>query len=408
MQPPSHSLVSQGDAGTGKPRYSIPIAKPYLPGGELSLIQEVLASGWVSQGPMVQRFEDVVAQYTGAGYAIATTSCTTALHLAMVIHQIGPGDDVICPSYSFIATANGIRHAGATPCFADIDPDTLNLDPKAVERVIQDRYTDDLRHKQTGNRLKGILVVHQIGIPADLDAFVALTKRYNLVLLEDAACALGSRYKNQPVGASGNTVALSFHPRKVITTGEGGMLLTGDRQTAESARCLRAHGASISDLVRHQSASTVFERYEVVGYNYRMTDMQAALGIKQMEILDQCLQRRNTIAHQYNQAFSGLEELTIIQPPQYVTFWNYQSYPIRLKQQTQRDAIMEKLQEYGIATRRGIPPIHLEPVYHQNLHLPQTESVSQHSLFLPIYPQLEQDEVDYVISGVQRALTRLT
>ena len=385
---------------------SIPIAKPYFSGDETELIAEVMKTGWVCQGPMVARFEAAVCSYTGAKHAVAASSCTTALHLAMLVHKIGHGDDVICPSYSFIATANGIRYSGAVPQFVDIDPATLNLDPQATEAFIESNYTDALVNKQTGNKLKGILVVHQIGIPADIDRFAEIARRFGLIVMEDSACAIGSKYKGKPIGASGYTGTLSFHPRKVITCGEGGMLLLSEEPLAEMARVLRAHGASISDLARHKAGSPLYESYDLLGYNYRMTDLQAAIGIKQIEMLDWLIEKRQSVAARFNQAFSDLDELEVIKPPAYASLWNYQSYPIMLKQggRTERDELMRKLQEEGVATRRGIPPIHKEPVYDRGLTLPATERTSERSLFLPNFPQLSEVEVAHIIGAVQRCL----
>jgi perosamine synthetase len=373
------------------------------------LMAEALGSGWVSMGPLTQQFEQHVCDYTGAKHAVAMNSCTSAIHIAMLAHGIGPGDEVLCPSYSFIATANGIRHAGAEPRFVDIDPETLNLDPILAEKLIREEYTPELRHRQTGRTLKGILLVHQIGLPGDIDAFAELARKYNLVLMEDNACGLGSTYKGQPLGSSGFTGMLSFHPRKVITSGEGGMLLTDSETIAEKARVLRAHGMSISDLVRHNARSTLYESYEVVGYNYRLTDLQAALGIRQMEHIEDFIERRRAIATRYNEEFSGIEEIALLTPPGYVTRWNYQSYPIRLLNgnREKRDQLMQTLHEAGIATRRGIPPIHLEPVYAQNLTLPNTEMVSETSLFLPIYPSMSDDDVEYVMAHVRKAVAQL-
>ncbi|MGE0201143.1 MAG: DegT/DnrJ/EryC1/StrS family aminotransferase [Candidatus Melainabacteria bacterium] len=394
----------------------IPIARPTLVGDELARLEAALASGWVSMGPVTQQFEAAVCDYTGSRFAVAVNSCTSAIHLAMLVHGIGRGDEVICPSYSFIATANGVMHAGAQPQFADIDPDTLNLCPQALRRLIADCYVADettgtWRNRTTGNTLKGILLVHQIGIPGDIDAFRLLAEEFNLVLMEDNACGLGSTYKNAPLGSSGLTGMLSFHPRKVITTGEGGMLLIGDETLAEKARVLRAHGMSLSDLARHASGSTTFEAYHVVGYNYRLNDLQASLGLSQMEALDSFIERRRVIAAQYDAAFSGLPGVSVIQPPAYVTRWNVQSYPIRLLNATvmQRNALMQALDAEGIATRRGIPPIHREPVYAENADvtlphagLPNTEAVSAQSVFLPIFPTLRDEDVARVIEAVRR------
>lgn len=384
----------------------IPIAKPCFSGDETDLIAEVMKTGWVCQGPMVARFEEAVAKYTGAAHAVASTSCTTALHLAMLINNIGAGDDVICPSYSFIATANGIRYSGAQPQFVDIDPATLNIDPIAVESFIATNYSSDMRNKKTGNRLKGILAVHQIGIAADIDMLAATASKHGLVLMEDSACSIGSTYKGQPIGASGYVGTLSFHPRKVISCGEGGMILTKDQALADKAKVLRAHGASSSDFARHKAGCLAQETYDVLGYNYRMTDLQAAIGIKQLEKLDSFVAQRRSVAARYNQAFSKIESIEVIVPPAYATLWNYQSYPLRLKNGgvEERNAVMQKLEESGVSTRRGIPPIHKEPVYATGLVLPHTESVSERSFFLPIYPQLSEPDVEKVISAVTTAL----
>jgi perosamine synthetase len=329
---------------------------------------------------MVAKFEEAVRDYTHSKYAVAYSSCTTALHIALVIHGIGRGDEVLCPSYSFIASANSIRHAGAEPVFIDIDPDTLNITPQTVEAGI----------KRAGKKLKGIMLVHQIGIPADIDGINAVAKKHGLVVIEDAACALGSTYKGQQIGSSQNIAALSFHPRKVITTGEGGMLLTPSQEHAEVARMYREHGASISPLVRHSAQPTVYESYAVTGYNYRMTDMQGAVGVKQMEILDELIDRRSRIGKIYDEAFKALDEISIIKLPEYVSKWNYQSYPIRLRE--------------GGAARRGIPQAHLEPPYNQELELPITANVSEHSLFLPIFAQMTDAEIQHVAESVKESV----
>jgi dTDP-4-amino-4,6-dideoxygalactose transaminase len=352
---------------------------------------------------MVEQFESDVAGYVGAKQAIATSNCTTAMHIAWLIHGIGPGCEVICPSYSFIASANAIRHAGAEPVFADIDAATLNLDPQAVEAVIQANYDKNMHNKSSGRTLKAILAVHQIGIPCDLDALSEIANKYGLLLLEDAACALGSSYKQTKIGGSGNTCAFSFHPRKVITTGEGGMLTLSDGELNQKARIYRAHGMSVSDLDRHRGNHSVSESYDIVGYNYRMTDIQASLGIKQMEILDASIEKRKAIAQQYNDAFLQMKDVqTLSSLPDYVSAWNFQSYPIRIEgiDADSRQAIMTKLQKQGISTKRGIPPIHLEPAYGSKIKLPVTEAVSAESIFIPIYAQMTPDDVAYVIENV--------
>lgn len=394
---------------SSQPVMNIPIAKPTMTGDEMELIQQALTSGWVSMGPLTQQFEQEICKVTGAIHAVAMNSCTSAIHVAMLIHGIGNGHEVICPSYSFIASANGIRHAGAEPVFADIDPATLTLDPRHTEALIQEHYGANLINKKTGRQLRAIHLVHQVGIPGDIDTFAAMAEKYNLILIEDTACGLGSTYKLQPLGSSGFVNSLSFHPRKVITTGEGGMLLTGNADLAAKAGVYRAHGMSISDFARHNAKVTTYESYDVVGYNYRLTDIQAAIGLKQVERLESFIQRRRAIASIYNQAFAPLPELSVIQVPEYVTRWNYQSYPLRLEDadQAKRDAFMLALQEVGITTRRGIPPIHQEPVYQQGLHLPQTEHVSQTSLMLPIFPLMTDEEVHYVVEHVLNTAKKL-
>lgn len=391
-------------------KHSIPIAKPFLAKEEFQLVQTALESGWISQGPLVAQFEEDICRFTEAKYGIATTSCTTALHLAMLIHDIGAGDDVICPSFSFIATANGIAHAGASPQFCDIDPETLNISPDECRNIIEGNYDSNLKNNKTGNKLKAILIVHQIGIPADIDAFNQIGKEFGITILEDSACSIGSAYKGKPVGASGNTSAWSFHPRKVITTGEGGMITLNDKDKAERARRLRAHGASISAHLRHQSASTMYEEYDEIAYNYRMTDMQAAIGIKQLERLGWIVNRRNEIASHYNSVFDKSNGIKRITCKDYVTTWNYQSYPIMLEAtRDERDEVISKLDKAGITTRRGIPPIHKEGAYNQTsgkgLVLPYTERLSETVVFLPIFPSMTEEEVAYVASEVKAVIS---
>jgi perosamine synthetase len=261
----------------------IPITRPHLAGGEAEAVAETIASGWLSQGPRVKAFEDAFAERVGAAHAVATTSCTTALALALHAVGVGPGDEVIVPSHSFIATANAVWHCGAEPVFADIDARTYNLDANAAERAITERT-------------KAIMPVHQVGLPADMDAFLSLAERHRLALVEDAACAIGAEYRGRPIGSLETLACFSLHPRKVITTGEGGMITLQDEALAERLRRLRAHGMSMSDLARHSATEVTFESYPERGFNYRMTDMQAALGLCQLDALDWILQRRRELA----------------------------------------------------------------------------------------------------------------
>lgn len=341
----------------------------------------VIASGWVMQGPRVAEFERTVAEFCGATHAVACSSGTTALHLALLSLGIGPGDEVIVPSLSFIATANAVIHCGATPMFAEVDEETLNLDPGAAEAAISPRT-------------KAIMPVHQIGLPADIDAFCEIGHRRGLAIVEDAACALGSKYKGRLLGSHSPLVCLSFHPRKVITTGEGGMILTANERLAKRMRQLREHGLGAN------------KRYEEVGYNFRLTDLQAAMGIVQMSRLNEILERRRRLAARYTVA---LAKTTV--RPLTVPAWaepNFQSYAVQLakKASLTRDALVARLNDQGIAAGFGIAPIHSEPAYAQrvaSLSLPHTERASETTLLLPLFPSLTDAEQDSVIDAVRRA-----
>ena len=260
----------------------INIAKPYLTKDEAQSAYDTILTGWITQGPKVQEFEEKFAKHVGAKYAVAVSSCTTALHLSMLTAGIKKGDEVICPSMSFIATANSIMYAGARPVFAEVSPEDYNIDPGYAERMITDRT-------------KAILIVHQMGMPADIDSFKGLCKKNNLKLIEDAACAVGSVYKGGRIGSHSELVCFSFHPRKVITTGDGGMLTTSRKDYYERLRLLRQHGMSVNDRERHASKKVILEDYVEIGYNYRMTDIQAAIGIKQLEKLDWIVSERRKL-----------------------------------------------------------------------------------------------------------------
>jgi dTDP-4-amino-4,6-dideoxygalactose transaminase len=313
------------------------------------------------------------------------------LHLALHLAGVGPGDEVICPSYSFVATANAVRYAGATPVFADIEPDTWNLDP------------DDALRRITP-RTKAVLPVHQVGLAADLDRFAPFAAR-GIAIVEDAACAIGSLYRGRPIGSHGHLTCFSFHPRKTISVGEGGMLMTDDAAVADAARSLRSHGASISDRARHGAGGMVFEEYRELGYNYRMTDIQAAIGIAQLGKLDRLLRRRQEIARAYDAAFASTAAIQVPARPAYAEH-AYQSYAIRLtdKSVLTRDAVMRELIAAGISCRRGIPPIHREPLYrdHASVSLPVTDDVSARSLFLPIFAALSEEDQHRVVDAVLR------
>lgn len=364
----------------------VPFARPYFTGEEAAAVAEVLATGWVSQGPRVREFEQAFAARVGAPEAVATTSCTTALHLALYASGVGPGDEVVVPSLSFIATANSVWQCGATPVFADIDPRTYNLDPAAAERAITPRT-------------KAIMPVHQVGLPADMDPFLELGERYDLTIVEDAACAIGATYKGRPIGSLGPLSCFSLHPRKVITTGEGGMIAVHEPAVAERLRQLRAHAMNVSDLARHTARDVVFESYPERGFNVRMTDMQAAVGLCQLRALDDILARRRRLAERYTRALELIPGLEPPYDPPYAER-TWQSYCVRvtLRSLTSRTELMRRLLADGIPTRRGVMAIHHEQSYAPaNVLLPHTEAAANDVLMLPLFPDLTDEQQDYVI-----------
>ncbi len=373
----------------------IAISKPYMTGEEAKAAHDTILTGWITQGPRVQELEEKFAAYTGSRYAVAVSNCTTALHLAMIVSGIGPGDEVICPSMSYIATANCIRYAGGMPVFAEVNPVTYNLDPEDVRRRIT-------------SRTKAILLVHQIGLPADIDAFRALCDEHHIKLIEDAACAVGSAYKGKKIGSHSSLVCFSFHPRKVISTGDGGMITTDQEETARMLKLLRQHGMSVSDRDRHTSGKVIFEDHVVLGYNYRMTDIQAAVGIKQLEKLDWLITERRRLADRYREALRDIKCLRLpAESDGYFT--NYQSYSVYMKPgaSVSRNELMEKLLEQGISSRRGIMTSHRETAYREickGISLPVSEDACDNSIILPLYvPMTEQDQL-HVIQQVRRIL----
>ena len=370
---------------------NVPFARPCLTGEEGAAVAAVIASGWVSQGPRVREFEEAFARRVGAPDAVATTNCTSALHLALHVSGVGPGDEVIVPSLSFIATANAVWHCGAVPVFADIDPRTYNLDPAAAERAIT-------------ARTRAIMPVHQVGLPADMDRFLELGDRYGITIVEDAACAIGATYKGRPIGSLGPLACFSLHPRKVITTGEGGMIAVHDLELAERLRRLRAHAMDVSDLARHNADDVVIETYPERGFNSRMTDMQAALGLCQLEILDDVLAKRRRLAERYTAALEALPGLEPpYDPPYALRAW--QSYCVRMTPQAGigRTELMRRLLADGISTRRGVMAIHEEDAYAcPSGGLVHTEAAARDVVMLPLFPDLTDEQQDYVVERLAR------
>jgi len=375
-------------------KHSIPIAKPFVGREEEQAVIESLRSGWLSQGPRVGEFERQFAGFVGAKHATAVSSCTTALHLAFIGAGIGPGDEVLCPSLSFIATANSIRYVGATPIFVDIDPVTYNLDPARIEAAITPRT-------------KAILAVHQIGLPAAIHEILEIARRRNLLVIEDAACAIGSAYRGARIGRPHAYMAcFSFHPRKILTTGEGGMITTSDEKVATRIRQLRQHAMSASDLTRHQSQKVVIEEYGEVGYNFRMTDLQAAIGLVQLGRVEGFIARRRAFAARYSEALLNIGWLMPpVEPSECRT--NFQAYMARLTKDApiSRDDLMQQLLDRGISTRRGIMATHREAPYRDvrwDRELTETNAATDECIILPLFHQMTDEDQEFVIDSIRK------
>jgi dTDP-4-amino-4,6-dideoxygalactose transaminase len=374
----------------------IPVMRPWLGEEEAAAAAAAVASGWVAQGPRVAEFEEAFAAAVGVDHAVAVSSCTAALHLALVVAGIGPGDEVVVPSLSFIATANAVRYVGAQPVFADVDLATQNLTPGTIEPLLN-------------SRTRALILVDQAGVPADLDGMRALCEPRGIAVIEDAACAAGSQYRGSPVGARAWLAAFSFHPRKLVTTGEGGMLVTPDAEVAARLRRLREHGMNISAAQRHSSRQPVIEHYSEVGFNFRMTDVQAAIGLVQLGRLDKLVARRRELAQRYQRLLSDLRSLRTIEDPAY-GMTNYQSFWVLLPEDfpISRDELLQVLADAGVSARRGIMASHLEPAYadHPHVPLPVTEQLTRHSLILPLFHELTEEEQDLILSVIRGYDTR--
>jgi perosamine synthetase len=344
----------------------------------------------------VAEFERAFADSLGAQHAVAVSSCTTALHLAVLVAGIGPGDEVIVPSLSFIATANAVRYVGAQPVFADVDGATLNLVPETVEPCLTERT-------------RAVILVDQGGVPADLDGIRALCEPRGITVIEDAACAAGARYHGGPAGAGAFLATFSFHPRKLLTTGEGGMLVTPDAEVAARVRRLREHGMNVSAAERHASGQHVLERYLEVGFNYRMTDIQAAIGLVQLAKLGALIDRRRALAQRYQDLLSAIPGLITITDPDYGQT-NYQSFWVALPDDfpVRRDELLQLLAAADISARRGIMAAHLEPAYadRPSRPLPVTEHRTANSVILPLFHDMTEEEQDRVVAVVRSAAHR--
>ncbi|WP_285559672.1 DegT/DnrJ/EryC1/StrS family aminotransferase [Actinoplanes regularis] len=360
---------------------------PMLGEEEALAAADAVRSGWVAQGPRVARFEQEFATAVGAAHGVAVSSCTTALHLALVLHDLGPGDEVIVPSLSFIATANAVRYVGATPIFADVDLATGNLTVETIDAV-------------RTPRTRAIIAVHQGGVPFDTAALRKAAEDWGLALVEDAACAAGSTAYGQPAGTGAAVAAWSFHPRKVLTTGEGGMVTVDDAELATRLRRLREHGMNVSAADRHASAQPVLEAYLETAYNYRMTDIQAAVGLVQLGRLAGLVGQRRALAAGYQSLLADIDGLVPVRDPAYgqsnfQSFWVLINAPYR----TGRDEVLAELARHGVSARRGIMAAHLEPAYADvsPAPLPVTERITRDSLILPLHHKVTEDDQRYIV-----------
>jgi dTDP-4-amino-4,6-dideoxygalactose transaminase len=394
MTPDTPTALAPEGGATQHERPLIPVMKPWLGPEEADAAAEAVRSGWVAQGPRVAEFEAAFAAHLEAGDAVAVSSCTTALHLAMVLAGLGPGDEVVVPSLSFIATANAPRYVHATPVFADVELSTQNLTADTVEAVLTPAT-------------RAVIVVDQGGAPADVGAIGRLCRERDIVLIEDAACALGSTYAGRPAGAVAELATYSFHPRKLVTTGEGGMLLCDSPQVAVRARRLREHGMSVSAADRHRSGVPLLEQYLETGFNFRMTDVQAAIGLVQLGRLPAMVARRRELAQRYSDAFGDLDGVLTATDPAHGTS-NFQSYWLLLPPDSRigRNDLLEALGREAISARRGIMAAHREPAFegHPHIALPVTERLTDDSVILPLYHTMSLQDQDRVIDVVRRQL----
>jgi dTDP-4-amino-4,6-dideoxygalactose transaminase len=371
----------------------IPVMRPWLGEQEARAAADAVCSGWVAQGPRVAEFESQFAAHVGAAHGVAVSSCTTALHLALHLLGVGPGDEVVVPSFSFVATANCAHYVGASPVFADVELEDGNVSVRTVEPVLTDRT-------------KAVVVVHQGGLPADVEPLRRLCDSRGIALVEDAACAAGALYRGEPVGAGSLLAAWSFHPRKLLTTGEGGMVTTSDADLAERARRLREHGMNMSAAERHATTQPVIESYLEVGFNYRMTDIQAAVGLVQLGKLDAMVRRRRQLASRYQTLLADVPGMRTVRDP----VWgetNFQSFWVELDDgyPLTRNELLAALASDGVSARAGIMAAHRQPAYagHPHAALPVTERLTDHTLILPLFHTMEQRDQDAVVTAIRRA-----
>lgn len=404
----------------------IPVTKPYFTQEEKELISKTLDSGWVAQGPKVSEFEKKVATHEGLAFGIATTSCTTALHLAMVAQGLKAGMDAIAPAFTFVATENAIVMSGATPIMVDVDDKTFNINVGELERIIETKYRKEngrLINRESGNCLWGFVPVHEFGLCCDIYRVNTLAHEYNLQVIEDAACALGARIGNIHPGGFGNTACVSFHPRKSITTGEGGMILTNDLELTKKMRELRTHGSTISADARDKGNGFLLPEHNEAGYNYRMTDIQGAMGLVQINKLDYIIAEKRKMANRYKELIERMipEFIVPIEPDGY--FHTYQSYVCKLNMERlnidtieeggkYRNILLQRLEDVGIATRQGTHAVHMLGYYKKRFgYKPQDFTgayASDHlSITLPLYVGMSDEDQEYVVEQIRKEIDRM-
>ena len=373
----------------------IPVAKPQLDEREVEAVRRVILSGWVTQGPEVAAFEREFAAAVEAPFAAAVSNCTTALHLALLAVGVQAGDEVITVSHSFIATANAVRYCGATPVFVDIDPATFNIDPERIEAAITPRT-------------RALLVVHQLGMPCDLARILDIGRAHGLPVVEDAACAIGSEIlwdgRWQRIGRPhGDIACFSFHPRKIVTTGDGGMLTTANPEYDRKFRLWRQHSMSVSDTARHGAREVIFESYPEVGFNYRMTDVQAAIGRVQLSRLPEIIVHRRERAALYASSLTGLPGVTAPVEPEWARS-NWQSYCVRLADPADQLPVMQSMLDEGVSTRRAVMCSHREAPYLGTAVLPESERAQESGVILPLHSAMTAADVEFVVGALARAL----
>ena len=404
----------------------IPVTTPYFDGEEQQAAAEAISSGWVAQGPRVAEFERQIAAHEGIREGVATTSCTTALHLAMSAQGLGAGMDAIAPAFTFVATENSIVATGATPVMTDIHRETFNIDVEKTREIIETRYVKKdgkTVNRETGNTLWGIVPVHEFGLCCEIDGVNALAKEYGLTVIEDAACALGAKIGEKHEGGFGNTSCVSFHPRKSITTGEGGMVMTDDPVLAKRMRELRTHGSTVSADARDKGKGFLLPEFPEAGFNYRMTDISAAVGLAQIKKLDYIIEEKRKRAALYNEIIRA--KLPELIPPVEPEGWfhTYQSYVCMLDSErlgkkdiaeggALRNELLQLLEDQGIATRQGTHAVHMLGYYRKRFGYKPEDFVNAYacdhlSITLPLYIGITDEDQEYVIDTMKKTLKDL-